>query len=673
MWKWLHRQRRSTNQSTRQGQRLCMETLESRLLLNGDPIVDALNISPTPADEGQVVQLEVSFTDEATPGSWSTPTAVVGLSDPSVQELSPFVTSEGMYYAHNATIYFAENGTEEGTFVNAQELTGIANAGSVSMPWVSEAQDRMYYYYGSGATRQIYAAVRDEFGAWFNHFNTSGLHQDAIAETLKLANINSLGQVAHPGLTSDELQIVFAGYDLTVGSNTYDGWNIFMADRATTADDFDNIHALDNINGVMGAKMYPKITSDGLHVYFALDNQQVMVSTWDAQNNTFGTPTPVMGAVGDEAITPSLSADGQTLYVSKFDAAGNWGIYLSTQVVVTETHTAAIDWDGDGLTDETILDVSNSFTTQHAYEDNGAYDVTVTITDSSANSGSNSVLQHVNNVAPLILDLNTNATMNDEVASGETTTLSGTFTDPGKADTYTVTVNWGDESSSAVNAVRVDNTDTFIFSEDHTYIEGGIYTASVTVTDDDAGADMMDTESVIIGVGIQNRTLNIVGSNASEVITVQTLDVNTLQVDIRERVSGVSQTYLMDADVDQIHAYGRGGNDAISVSHGISKDTKLDGGMDDDLIFGGQGNDTILGGDGNDKLFGRAGNDTMSGGLGNDRIWATPVTTASTVATATTRFPAAWAWISSTVVAETILSGGAAMTTSSMAARVTTF
>ena len=58
----------------------------------------------------------------------------------------------------------------------------------------------------------------------------------------------------------------------------------------------------------------------------------------------------------------------------------------------------------------------------------------------------------VNNVAPLLGSLA--ATTIDE---NETTTLTGTITDPGTLDTFTLDVNWGD-------ALSPNNTETYTFA-----------------------------------------------------------------------------------------------------------------------------------------------------------------------------------------------------------------
>ena len=64
-------------------------------------------------------------------------------------------------------------------------------------------------------------------------------------------------------------------------------------------------------------------------------------------------------------------------------------------------------------------------------------------------SQSESILVTTNNVAPVIhdSDLSVSQTSFNE---GATTTLSGSFTDPGTLDTHTVTIDWGDGQPATV-------------------------------------------------------------------------------------------------------------------------------------------------------------------------------------------------------------------------------
>lgn len=63
--------------------------------------------------------------------------------------------------------------------------------------------------------------------------------------------------------------------------------------------------------------------------------------------------------------------------------------------------------------------------------------------------------------------------------------------------------------------------------------------------------------------------------------------------------------------------YGEIGNDFILGHNGA--DT-IYGGLDDDTIYGGGGNDTIFGGHGLDQLYGESDDDILEGGDGSDRI-----------------------------------------------------
>src|SRR5262249_34370444 len=92
----------------------------------------------------------------------------------------------------------------------------------------------------------------------------------------------------------------------------------------------------------------------------------------------------------------------------------------------------------------------------------------------------------------------------------------------------------------------------------------------------------------------------------------------------------LEQTTVARADVTEVRAWGRGGDDRIDLggvgiasflSGGDGNDT-LTGGSADDLILSGLGSDTITGGAGNDLLVGGAGSDRLVGSAGNDVLVA---------------------------------------------------
>ena len=84
------------------------------------------------------------------------------------------------------------------------------------------------------------------------------------------------------------------------------------------------------------------------------------------------------------------------------------------------------------------LNADNTFNLSHVYADNGGFDVTVAVTDSSGSTGTQTTHVTVNNVAPAVTLANPSPVAVDAVFS-----LAGSFTDPGD-DTWTAKVNYGD-------------------------------------------------------------------------------------------------------------------------------------------------------------------------------------------------------------------------------------
>lgn len=138
--------------------------------------------------------------------------------------------------------------------------------------------------------------------------------------------------------------------------------------------------------------------------------------------------------------------------------------------------SATVDYD-DGVGSQPLSLSGNQFSLNHTYSDDGAFSVTVTITDGDGNMGVAVLNATVSNVAPA-LQLPSNAVVDDS----NTYQGSGSFTDPGN-DTWSGTIDYGD--GSGVQQLALNGKS---FSPDHDYADYGIYQVSVTISDDDGAA-----------------------------------------------------------------------------------------------------------------------------------------------------------------------------------------
>lgn len=131
-------------------------------------------------------------------------------------------------------------------------------------------------------------------------------------------------------------------------------------------------------------------------------------------------------------------------------------------------------WDfGDGTT-------ATGVTPSHVFKNNGAYTVTLTVTDQKGASTSATTTATITNVAPTV----TLGGTTWKAGLGSNVTVG--FTDPGTKDApFTVRVNWGDGTALSTFVSTV--IPTAPFARPHVYSAPGNYTITVTVTDRDGG------------------------------------------------------------------------------------------------------------------------------------------------------------------------------------------
>jgi hypothetical protein len=164
-----------------------------------------------------------------------------------------------------------------------------------------------------------------------------------------------------------------------------------------------------------------------------------------------------------------------------------------------DDYTATVTWgDGNQDSDATIAGSNGSFTItdDHTYTEIGTYPVTVAIADETGTVATPTATASVG-------DASLTMTGNFELGAltGQATLLTvADFSDGNpfaqNTDEYTFTVAWGDQSSG--NAYLTAGTgDLFSVSGQHTYAQDGIYTVTVTASDED-GATAQTTDTIVV-------------------------------------------------------------------------------------------------------------------------------------------------------------------------------
>ena len=148
-----------------------------------------------------------------------------------------------------------------------------------------------------------------------------------------------------------------------------------------------------------------------------------------------------------------------------------------------DAHTATVDW-GDGSATEaaTVDGAAKEVSGSHTFQQDGAFSVTVTVTDDDGKSASGGFTATVSNLPPAV----TAATGLSAFEAWPAMLTLATFVDPGVLDTHTAIVDWGDGSAPTPATVQ-ESGGTGSASAAHAYAVPGEYTGAVAVTDDDGG------------------------------------------------------------------------------------------------------------------------------------------------------------------------------------------
>ena len=176
-----------------------------------------------------------------------------------------------------------------------------------------------------------------------------------------------------------------------------------------------------------------------------------------------------------------------------------------------DTHTASIDW-GDGSPVEDVTTAQLESGVAHPYGDNGAFDVTVTVTDDDLGAGVDTVTVAVANLDPeLTLDVSGQISFPGGdyfvVGAGDELSLSAEGNDAGSDDltfawsTGDVTTYFNDPNDVPDPLPSPLGTYPFAAADaiDAVSPSPGPEVVTLTLSDDDGGSDLADADVIVTG------------------------------------------------------------------------------------------------------------------------------------------------------------------------------
>jgi Ca2+-binding RTX toxin-like protein/WD40 repeat protein len=257
------------------------------------------------------------------------------------------------------------------------------------------------------------------------------------------------------------------------------------------------------------------------HVFYGAAERTITVDVID-EDGTY--PETARHTVSVKDVAPVIELSGATEVEEGSEYVLTLGDVLDpgepSGVVAVEKYL--VRW-GDGDTNE----YAQGGDVTHSYDDGDfVYTVTVDVQVSGAtysNAGRQPV--KVKNEVPVIEELRLEPA---EVWAGVEASVVGSFADAGVLDTHTVVIDWGD---GIAGEAAVDETDgSGSFSGAHTYEYAGTHVITVRVTDSDGAETEGVVPVTVMGFGLHDGVLYVLGTPGDDVVEVSRVSEMLLPV-----------------------------------------------------------------------------------------------------------------------------------------------
>jgi len=332
---------------------------------------------------------------------------------------------------------------------------------------------------------------------WNDDYPTGNVYLEVFDNRLRDMDITTVTiNNVPPAVTANDAEIDENGVATVTGTITDPG----------TLDTFTAV--IDWGEGSPESFTYPAGTTSYSETHQYLDDDPTSTASDDYTVTV--TVTDDDGGAGTATATVTVNNVAPVVTANDTEIDEN-GVAIVTGTITDpgtlDTFTAVIDW-GEGSPESfTYPAGTTSYSETHQYLDDNPtgtvsddYTVTVTVTDDDGGVGTTDATVTVNNLDPVVTDLDMDQPNEQFVLPGvHELHFTGVFTDVGTQDTHTATWDWGD-GSPIESGVIVEAAGSGSVTGAHTYSTPGDYTVLLTVTDDDTGQGTMTYDVHVVDV-----------------------------------------------------------------------------------------------------------------------------------------------------------------------------